>query len=200
MKKLFNLCSLFLGVIGSCAVILVGFILFIYPNQGNKNAAISSQNIIYPQEDVVVDFNQNDMPQPKDVESQTAPPEAESVTHSVPSGTYTMDDIEFWFSDSVRNDTTGRWRISSIASSKDIVEYAADYYNTFFSSNDEIHAIVNFSLNTTTSISVLAEGLLDVAIHEYIDGEEHDAKALFGGMLLKEYFINLQTGEIEEIQ
>ena len=63
-----------------------------------------------------------------------------------------------------------------------------------------MHAIVNFSLNTTTSISVLPDGTLDVSIHEYIDGEEHDAKALFGGMLLKEYFINPQTGEFEEIQ
>ena len=87
-----------------------------------------------------------------------------------------------------------------MASSKDITEYATDYYNTLFSSDDEIHAIVNFSLNTTTSISVLPDGTLDVSIHEYIDGEEHDAKALFGGMLLKEYFINPQTGEFEEIQ
>lgn len=43
---------------------------------------------------------------------------------------------------------------------------------------------MNFSLNTTSSISVLYNGILDVSIHEYINGEEHDAKALFGGMLL----------------
>ena len=30
-------------------------------------------------------------------------------------------------------------------------------------------------------------------------GEEHDAKTLFGGTLLKEYQIDKDTGEVEEI-
>ena len=41
---------------------------------------------------------------------------------------------------------------------------------------------------------------LDVSVYEYVDKEEHDAKLLFSGMLLKEYHVNKDTGEIEEIQ
>ena len=39
-----------------------------------------------------------------------------------------------------------------------------------------------------------------VSVYEYVDKEEHDAKLLFSGMLLKEYHVNKDTGEIEEIQ
>lgn len=118
----------------------------------------------------------------------------------IESGSYDIDNIEFSFSDSVRNDTTGNWRISLISDSATPDEYALDYYNTLFSSDDEIHAVVNFSLNTTTRISVLYEGVLDITVLEYVDGEEHDAKELFGGDLLAEYWIHADTGEIEKIQ
>lgn len=77
--------------------------------------------------------------------------------------------------------------------------YALAYYKEYFKSDDEIHAIVNFNYKTTTQISVLGD-ILDVSVHEYVDGEEHDAKLLFGGRLLKEYFVNKDTGEIEEIK
>lgn len=203
MKQIINLLTAFLGVIGCCAVILVCFILFIYPNLNNnissKNSEPSLQSTAYINDtpnisNQIEPQQQTNNPEPKDFL-----PEKQINAGTVKSGTYTINDIEFWFSDSVINDITGRWRISSIASSKDITEYAVDYYNTFFSSDDEIHAIVNFSLNTTTSISVLYDGTLDVAVHEYISGEEHDANALFGGMLLAEYLINLNTGETENI-
>lgn len=116
------------------------------------------------------------------------------------SGKYEINGEAFHFSDSVRDDVTDRWRISTTTTSQTATEFAIDYYNTLFSSDDEIHAIVNFSLNTTTSISVIYQGTLDVIIREYVDGEEHNAKTLFGGMLLGEYFINIETGEITEIQ
>lgn len=35
---------------------------------------------------------------------------------------------------------------------------------------------------------------------EYVDKEEHDAKIACSGMLLSEYLINADTGEIEKIQ
>ncbi|MBD5473630.1 MAG: hypothetical protein HDR20_12295 [Lachnospiraceae bacterium] len=203
MKQIFNLLTVFLGIIGCCTVILVCFILFIYPNSNNnissKNNKSSLQNTAYISDtpdisNQIEPQQQTDNPEPNDII-----PETQTDSETVKSGTYTIDDIEFWFSDSVINDITGKWRISSIASSKDITEYVVDYYNTFFSSDDEIHAIVNFSLNTTTSISVPYGGTLDVAIHEYVAGEEHDASALFGGMLLAEYFIDLSTGEAENI-
>lgn len=42
--------------------------------------------------------------------------------------------------------------------------------------------------------------LLAASAYEYVDKEEHDAKFLFSGMLLKEYHVNIDNGEIEEIQ
>lgn len=66
-------------------------------------------------------------------------------------------------------------------------------------SDDEIHAIVNFTDSTTTCITQLFSDTIDVTIHNYIDSEEHDAKVLFGGDTLEEYWINVDTGEIEDI-
>lgn len=111
-----------------------------------------------------------------------------------------IEDVDAHFSVSdVRNDVTGNWKISSIAESINIEEYALSYYKKYFSADTEIHAIVNFTLNTTTKISVMGD-MIDVSIYEYVDKEEHDAKILFSGTLLKEYFIYLDNGDIEEIQ
>ncbi len=131
---------------------------------------------------------------------ETKKEETKKEETAIKSGSYDIAGETFQFSDSVMNDVTGKWRLSRIASSILPEDYAVDYYHTLFSSDDEIHAIVNFSLNTTTSISVLYDGMLYVHTHEYVDKEEHDAKSLFGGMLLSEYWINIETGEIETIQ
>lgn len=99
----------------------------------------------------------------------------------------------------VRNDVTGNWKKVLISEDIAIQEKALDYYNTYFDSKKEIHAIINFANNTTTKFSVLGN-LLDVTIYEYVNKEEHDAKILFSGQLLAEYFVNMDTGEIEQIQ
>lgn len=87
----------------------------------------------------------------------------------------------------VRNDTTGNWKLSKIATTDDILEYAKSYYDNNFTSDDEIHAIVNFTLNTTTCVSTLFDNIISVTIHEYVDKEEHDANKLFSGMVLGDY-------------
>lgn len=38
------------------------------------------------------------------------------------------------------------------------------------------------------------------ANHEYVDKEEHDAKIMSSGMVLSEYYIYLDNGDIEKIQ
>lgn len=47
---------------------------------------------------------------------------------------------------------------------------------------------MNEFMKMTTKISVMGN-MLDVTIYEYVDKEEHDAKILYTGNLLKEYFI-----------
>lgn len=99
----------------------------------------------------------------------------------------------------VRNDTTGNWKLSKIATTDDILEYAKSYYDNNFTSDDEIHAIVNFTLNTATCVSTLFDNIISVTIHEYVDKEEHDANKLFSGMVLGDYWIYLDNGDIEKI-
>lgn len=110
-----------------------------------------------------------------------------------------LDKIVSFSAKDVRNDVTGKWRISVIAENINMEDYALDYYKEYFKSDDEIHGIVNFNYNTTTKISVLGN-YIDVSVYEYLDGEEHDAKLLFGGMLLSESLIDKDTGEIQKIQ
>lgn len=102
------------------------------------------------------------------------------------------------FYKSVPNDVTGNWRVAVIYTDADMVENALDYYNAYFGSDDEIHFVCNLGLKTTTSIKVLA-GQLFVDVFEYVDGEEHDAKTLPGGDLLKSYTVDMTTGDATEL-
>ena len=131
-------------------------------------------------------------------ETKDAISSTEQQTEEKQDNSTSKDDISFVVSN-VRNDVTGNWRIATIAENIEMQDYALDYYKEYFKSDDEIHAIVNFNYKITTKISVMGN-LLDVSVYEYVDKEEHDAKLLFSGMLLKEYHVNKDTGEIEEIQ
>ena len=131
-------------------------------------------------------------------ETKDAISSTEQQTEEKQDNSTSKDDISFVVSN-VRNDVTENWRIATIAENIEMQDYALDYYKEYFKSDDEIHAIVNFNYKTTTKISVMGN-LLDVSVYEYVDKEEHDAKLLFSGMLLKEYHVNKDTGEIEEIQ
>lgn len=107
--------------------------------------------------------------------------------------------IKLHFSSTVENDVTGNWRISTLSTSKKVTDYALKYYDTFFSSDDEIHGIVNFADSTTIRIKSVFSNVINVSVLSYVDGEEHDAKILFGGDLLEDYWIYVDTGEIEDI-
>jgi hypothetical protein len=98
----------------------------------------------------------------------------------------------------VRDDVTGNWRICTIADNIDIEYYALSYYEKYFTSDSEVHGIVNFTRKTTTCITCIGS-MLDVTIHEYVDGEEHSAKDLFGGDVDAEFYIYLDNGDIQEL-
>lgn len=96
----------------------------------------------------------------------------------------------------VRNDTTGKWRILKISENIDIEEYALSYADLHMK-DDELHFIVNFNYHTTTWLNKI-DGLLFVDIREYVKKEEHDAKKLGNGMVLKSYVI-YPDGDIQEL-
>lgn len=101
--------------------------------------------------------------------------------------------------DKVRNDVTGNWRIVTIAKPLAMSEKAVEYYNECFKSDNEIHAIVNFTYKTTTKISSLGDNTINVTTYEYVSGEEHDAKKLFSGMLLTDKFYDATSGKELEL-
>lgn len=114
---------------------------------------------------------------------------------SIKSGQYTLPSgFSINFSNSVRNDVTGNWRLSTTADSFVPAEYAIEYYRTMFSSDNEIHAIWNATLGTMTRVTVMS-GIVFADTLEYVEGEEHDAKLLFSGMLLDSKMFSVETGE-----
>lgn len=144
--------------------------------------------------------NDQEQTKPNKTEKSEPADTEETENKEIAAGSHDIAGATFYFSKSVNNDVTGNWRISTVNTSMSAEEYAADYYKELFASNDEIHGVVNFALNTTSRITVLDSKTLDVSIMEYVDGEEHDAKELFSGMTLAEYFVNIETGEVEKIE
>lgn len=165
-------------------IVLAVVLICIFSAIGNE-----SRDTTEPKPDPHQEVQQE--PQQKETTSNSEPEKIENGWHTLPSG------LELLFSNSVRNDVTGRWRLSSTSSSMVPADYAMEYYNTMFSSDDEIHGIWNATLNTTTCIKAMS-GLLFVDTYEYVDGEEHDANLLFSGTLLDSKLINLSTGEVLE--
>ncbi len=103
-------------------------------------------------------------------------------------------DFNVSFTDSFRNDVTGKWRKALVATNEQIQDYALNYYKEYFQSDDEVHVIYNFTLNTVNCLTVQGN-ILFINITEYIDGEEHDAKIACGGKNLGSYQIDLGTGD-----
>lgn len=96
-----------------------------------------------------------------------------------------IDGVDIIFSDTVRNDKTGNWRLAKVTGDKSAEEYAADYYKQYFKADNEVHAVVNFTLNTTACITCVGD-TLNVRIYEHIKDEEQYAENLFTGTLKKE--------------
>lgn len=130
--------------------------------------------------------------------------EVASVEAISDSTTVAREEFDKQFSDGtvifdqvIRNDKTGKWRMYRVTSSKNIVDYAVDYYKAYFSADDELHWVINFhpQQKSTTAIRVLDDMILDITIHEYIEDEEHDANELGGGDVIAEYYIDIETGK-----
>nr|DAJ23002.1 MAG TPA: hypothetical protein [Caudoviricetes sp.] len=111
----------------------------------------------------------------------------------------TLDAVDIMFSDSVRDDQTGNWRLSRVTSNKLAEEYALDYYKKYFKGEQEVHAIVNYTLNTTACITNVGNKI-NIRVYEHIKDEEQHAKTLFTGQKLAEYNIDKSTGTIEKIE
>lgn len=98
----------------------------------------------------------------------------------------------------VNGDVTGNWRVSVISEDIEIPEFALEYYEKYFESDEEVHGIVNYLYDSTIRINKMGD-LLFVSVFERVDEEEHDAAKLFSGKHVLEYQIDVNTGEWIEV-
>ena len=107
--------------------------------------------------------------------------------------------LDVIFRDSIREDSTGNWRLAMASTSEDFLSYAASYYENYFKSDDETHFFINTTLGTTASVTKLAD-MLGVYMYDHVEGEEHSAKKIPEGTYLGQYWIYLDNGDIEKIE
>ena len=104
------------------------------------------------------------------------------------------------FYESVNNDVTGNWRELVYYGAENILDNIPEYYAAYYKDNNEIHIVVNLGLKTTAILNVLSDDIIDVSLHEYVDKEEHDAKKIGDGELYGQYWVHLDTGEVEKLE
>lgn len=81
----------------------------------------------------------------------------------------------------------------------DPTSFAYDYYKTCFEPGDVAHYVYNMSTKVCTEIRNIG-GVWFVTVREYVDGEEHDQKEAGAGMLLSEYMMDPETGNLDQTQ
>lgn len=110
-----------------------------------------------------------------------------------------LEGVDIAFLDSVRDDQTGNWRLAKVTSNKSEEVYVLDYYKKYFKEDKEVHAIVNYTLNTTTCVTSIGNKI-NVRVYEHIKDEEQHAKTLFTGQKYAEYNVDKETGAVEKIE
>ena len=150
--------------------------------------------IASPSDDKKDDSNPKQNTEVTEQASETTEPKTEEKDEPAE-----IDGVDIIFSDTVRNDKTGNWRLAKVTGDKSAEEYAADYYKQYFKADNEVHAVVNFTLNTTACITCVGD-TLNVRIYEHIKDEEQYAENLFTGTKYAEYNVDKNTGDVEKVE
>lgn len=210
---------LILQFVGAFVLLCIG--VMISPSDKTSDETVSNENITTTQiessaavetetteaatEEITETVAENTQNTQSDISEQETEASTEDITHRTSDDTIGVSDkslssdgIKVDYENSVRNDSTGNWRLARIADNINIEEYALDYYKNYFESDDEIHAVVNFTNNTTTNISCFGN-MLFVTTYKYVDKEELDADLLFSGEKISEFCIYTDNGDIEKV-
>lgn len=139
---------------------------------------------------------------PASSSSSEAPKASSATPAALASQEYptAVDGIGVRFCKSINDDVTGKWRVAIISDSSDLNAYVVDFYKAYIKDSSELLGIVNHDLKTTTCVRNFLGDWLDISVHQYQPGEENNAKLLFGGKLLDNYWINMTTGEINLLE
>lgn len=110
-----------------------------------------------------------------------------------------IKDVQISFSDKVRNDVTGNWRLATTGASGNFTNYAKSYYDKYFKDDKEVHVVVIFG-NDQTAIMNVAGNQMFLSYYKHVKGEEHDAKAIPSGKEQGEFIVYLDNGDIDKIK
>ena len=136
-----------------------------------------------------------DDPQTKDLSAeQTAPTPSVApirLRRELPSWCRDVSELNGDFYDAVRNDSTGTIREFRIYADADFSRYALSYYYAYFSSDDEIHYIVNASGDFDTWRLRVEDGAILIDRFEAVPGEDQDGSRLGTGALIASYEVGL---------
>lgn len=109
------------------------------------------------------------------------------------------DEIELGYYNSVRNDVTNDWRLVLTEDEFDIYDYMKDYHEAFKDDAEKgvLHCLIycgEEKEDRTSTCIRLSDQSIDVTVHEYVSGEENDAKLMFTGEHIKERVLDVDTG------
>ena len=110
-----------------------------------------------------------------------------------------IKDVKISFSNKVRNDVTGNWRIATTGASGNFTNYAKSYADTYFKSDKEVHVVIIFGNEQTAILNKMGNQLF-LTYYNHVKGEEHDAKVIPSGKKQNEFIIYLDNGDIEKIK
>ncbi|MCR5142556.1 MAG: DUF1795 domain-containing protein [Ruminococcus sp.] len=109
-----------------------------------------------------------------------------------------ISDIDVSFLDSVTNDVTGNWQCLIINSKIDFFDYALSIYNTYYEES-KVLIVEDIPDEKSVNFSQIDSNTVEFVIHEYVDGEEKDANSMVAGSVIGQYWLYLDSGEIEDI-
>lgn len=169
----------------------------------NKNSSAQSTASVVSAVSSVSSSSAAESTEPDTSADETAPVDVSEETQentyaAVESAdTSVLDDMDIKVRN-VNDDITGNWRMTYVDTKETAEEYAIAYYKEYFKSDNEIHFLVNQHLKTTSVISKF-NNQLDVRIYEYALGEEYSADTIASGIKYGEWYVHLETGEIQKL-
>ncbi len=121
----------------------------------------------------------------------------DSAKKALQNSLHTEKGIDFY--GNIKNDNDGKWKFAGYSSGDAQENLALDYYKAYFENDDEIHALINYAANNIAKITSMDANTIEVTILDHISDEEQSTKTIFSGKPLKKYWINKNTGAVEEI-
>lgn len=181
--------------VGVFAFFVVIAFIFGTPEADNVGTDEPSTEEVSTEEALTDDAGNGEADETEAMESDESPTVVEDREYSVGKANKDINELSSIRPRDVRNDHTESWKLSSVSDAVDITEYVLSYADEHIEDDDGVHWVVNYTYNTTTSIIDVGDHFL-VYVYERVNREEHDASTLGSGMLLGDYAVYKDNGDI----